>query len=332
MDPVAWPSLAFSGAAAFDAAGRIPEDLEVSARVRDSLEGRFFLGPSTAGEPRDGTILFLQAAGPEALGRLDGLRGCLVLLPAGADPGSLARGNAVLFARNPKYAYARLMTELFPLVLQRGSFSAEPLPGVRTDPGFVLADGVTIEPFVTIGRDSVIGRGTHVMRGASIGPRVRIGEGCMIGEDAVVGEPGFGFAFDGDRPPIRLPHLGGVLVGDRVEIGSHATVSSGTIDPTVLGPDVKINNHVHVGHNCRIGRGTLIGIGASVSGSTRIGERCWLSPGVLVRNKATVGDGVTAGMGAVVVKDVAAHQTVVGLPAKPTGNEVPWYESEKGTP
>lgn len=332
MDPLVWPSLVFTGAAAVEAAARIPEDLEVPSPARDVLAGLSFLGPSTASEPRDGTILFLTAAGPGALARLGGLRGCLVLLPAGADPGPLARENAVLFARNPKYAYARLMTEIFPLALQRGTFSAEPLPGVRADPGFVLEEGVTIEPFVTIGRDSVIGRGTHVMRGASIGPRVRIGEGCLIGEDSVVGEPGFGFAFDGDRPPIRLPHLGGVLVGDRAEIGSHATVSSGTIDPTILGPDVKINNHAHVGHNCRIGRGTLIGIGASVSGSSRIGERCWLSPGVLVRNKATVGDGVTAGMGAVVVKDVAANQTVVGLPAKPTGNEVPWYESEKGTP
>lgn len=332
MDRITWPSLAFSGTAALKAIDRSPEDFEASVFPRDFLANLSFIGPSTASDPRDCTILFLQSAGPAAVQRLYGLKGCLILLPAGSDPGGLSRENAVLFPRNPKYAYARLMTLLFPLALQRGSFAAEPLPGVRTDPGFVLEEGVTIEPFVTIGRDSVIGRGTHVMRGASIGPRVQIGEDCLIGEDSVVGEPGFGFAFDGDRPPIRMPHLGGILVGDRTEIGSHATVSSGTIDPTVLGPDVKINNHAHVGHNCRVGRGTLIGIGSSVSGSSRIGERCWISPGVLVRNKITVGDGVTAGMGAVIVKDVAAYQTVVGLPAKPTGNMVPWYESEKGTP
>lgn len=332
MDPVVWPSLAFSGTAAVEAADRIPEDLEVPASARDVLAGMSFFGPSTAAEPRDGTILFLQSTAPEAFARLAGLRACLLLLPAGADPGPLARENAVLFARNPKFAYARLMTELFPLVLQRGSFSAEPLPGVRADPGFVLAEGVTIEPFVTIGRDSVIGRGTYVMKGASIGPRVRIGRDCVIGEGAVIGDPGFGFAFDGNRPPLRIPQLGGVVLGDRVELGSHGTIGAGTISPTVLGDGVKAGNHVHVGHNCRIGAGSFLCVGTTVSGSCRVGERCWLAPGVVVRNKVSLGDGATAGMGAVVVKDVPAGWTVAGLPAKPTGNEVPWYQSEKGIP
>lgn len=332
MGHVTWPSLAFSGRAAVEAADRLPGDLELSAQARSSLADRSFLGPCTAGEPRDGTVLFLQAAGPEALARLDGLRDCLVILPGGEDPGPLVRENAVLLARNPKYAYALLMTELLPLVLQRGTFSAEPLPGVRADPGFVLAEGVTIEPFVTIGPDVRIGRGTCVMRGASIGPRCRIGEGCVIGEGAVVGSPGFGFAFDGDRPPVRIPQLGGVVIGDRAEIGALSCVDSGTIDATVVEEDVKTNSHVHIAHNCLIGRGSILGAAVSVSGSTVIGERCWLGPGVVVRNKVTVGDGVTAGMGAVIVKDVAANQTVFGLPAKPTGNEVPWYESGKGTP
>lgn len=332
MDPVAWPSLAFSGRAVIEAAERFPEDLELSARARDFLSGRSFLGPSTAVEPRDRTILFLQAAGPEALGRLDGLIGCLVILPAGTDSGSLARENTVLFARNPKYAYARLMTELFPLVLQRGTFAAEPMPGVRAEPGFVLEEGVTIEPFVTIGRDVVIGPGTYVMKGAALGPRIRIGKHCVIGEGAVIGSPGFGFAFDGDRYPVRIPQLGGVTIGDRAEIGALSCVDSGTIDATVVEEDVKMNSHVHIAHNCQIGKGSVLGAAVSISGSTRLGERCWLGPGVVVRNKVILGDGVTAGMGAVIVKDVTAHSTVVGLPAKPTGNDVPWYLSDKGTP
>lgn len=332
MGHVTWPSLAFSGKAAVEAADRFPEDLELSAQARSSLAGRSFLGPSTAAEPRDGTVLFLQAAGPEALARLDGLRDCLIILPAGADPGPLVRENAVLLARNPKYAYALLMTELFPLVVQRGTVSAEPLPGVRADPGFVLEEGVTIEPFVTIGRDVVIGPGTYVMKGAALGPRVRIGRDCVIGEGAVVGSPGFGFAFDGDRAPVRIPQLGGVVIGDRAEIGALSCVDSGTIDATVVEEDVKTNSHVHIAHNCRIGRGSILGAAVSVSGSTGIGARCWLGPGVVVRNKVTVGDGVTAGVGAVVVKDVGPFETVTGLPARPTGNSIPWYESEKGTP
>ena len=332
MDRITWPGLAFTGSAVVQAVDRIHEDVEISSSVRNILPGLSFYGPSAATDPQNDSVLFLQSAGPEDVQRLDGLRGCLIFLPSGSNPGGLFRENAVLFSRNPKYAYARLMDILFPLDLQRGTFSAEPLPGVRTDPGFVLGEEVTIEPFVTIGRDTVIGRGTHVMRGASIGPRVRIGEDCVIGDDAVIGDPGFGFAFDGNRHHLRIPQLGGVVIGDRVELGSHVTVSAGTIVPTVLGDGVKAGNHVHVGHNSQIGNGTILCVGTTISGSCRIGERCWLSPGVQVRNKMIVGDGATAGLGAVIVKDVPAFQTVVGLPAKPTGEMEPWYNSMKGTP
>lgn len=332
MDRVTWPSLFFSGKAAVEALDRIPEDVEFPVSARDFFFNLSFQGPSTATDPSNGTVLFLQSAGPEAFQRLDGLKDCLILLPVGSDPGYLSRENVVLFSRNPKYAYAKLLTLLFPLSLQRGTFSAKPLPGVQTDPSFVLTEGVTIEPFVTIGRDTVIGCGTYVMRGASIGPRVRIGRDCVIGEGAVIGDPGFGFAFDGDRTPLRIPQLGGVVIGDRVELGSHGTIGAGTISPTVLEDGVKAGNHVHVGHNSKVGSGTILCVGTTISGSCRIGERCWLSPGVQVRNKTTVGNGATAGIGAVIVKDVAACQTVVGLPARPTGNMVPWFDSKKGIP
>ncbi|HSV55659.1 MAG TPA: UDP-3-O-(3-hydroxymyristoyl)glucosamine N-acyltransferase, partial [Magnetospirillaceae bacterium] len=318
MGHVTWPSLAFSGRAVAEAAANIPDELGVSDAARNILSGLSFRGPSTAAEPRDGTVLFLQFPGAEPLARLAGLRGCLVILPASADPGSLEAENAVLFARNPKYAYALLMTALLPLSVQRGNLTGEPAPGVRADPGFVLEEGVTIEPFVTIGPDVSIGRGTCVMRGASIGPRTRIGKGCVIGEMAVIGSPGFGFAFDGDRPPVRIPQLGGVVIGDRAEIGVLSCVDSGTIDATVVEEDVKMNSHVHIAHNCRIGRGSILGAAVSVSGSARIGVRCWLGPGAVVRNKVFVGEGATVGMGAVVVKDVGSFETVTGVPAKPS--------------
>ena len=332
MGHVTWPSLAFSGRAALAAADRIAGDVEVPAQARDFLTDRPFLGPSTAAEPREGTVLFAQAFSPQVLARMEGLRSCLILLPSGADPGPLVMENAVLFAGNPKYAYARLMSFLVPLSVQRGNLAGDPMPGIRADPRFVLEEGVTIEPFATIGPDVTIGRGTFVMRGASIGPRTRIGEDCVIGEGAVIGSPGFGFAFYGDRPPLRIPQLGGVVIGDRVEIGSLSCVDAGTIEPTWVEDDVKTNSHVHIAHNSRIGRGSILGAAVSISGSTRVGSRCWFGPGAVVRNKVTLGDGVTVGMGAAVVRDVGDGQTVVGVPARPTGNTVPWFESERGVP
>lgn len=332
MDPVVWPSLEFSGQAAVEAALSAAEDLSPHPGALKILAGITCTGPTEARQPRNETTLFLQDWSPEIRARLSGITGCILILPDGAEPSGLEVDNAVFFSRNPKYAYAKLMTALFPLARQRGGIETEPFPGVRAALGFALEDGVILEPFVTIGRDSTIGKGSYLMKGAVIGPRVRIGEDCVIGEGAVIGSPGFGFAFDRGKPPLRLPQLGGVRIGDRVEIGTLSCVDAGTMSPTEVENDVKMNSHVHIAHNCRIGCGTVLGAVVSVSGSSIIGERCWLGPGSVVRNKISVGGGATIGMGAVVVKNVPAGWTVVGIPAKPTGSTVPWYESEKGTP
>jgi UDP-3-O-[3-hydroxymyristoyl] glucosamine N-acyltransferase LpxD len=302
-----------------EAAAELGADLKQDGR---GLPGEFSLsGPSPASAPRDGTIVFLRSADPAGLERLAGLRGCLLILPLECDPevvaDAAARGNAVLRAKNPKYAYAAIASSLYPLTSWRGEMTRPIGPSAWAAPDAVIEDGVVVEPFVTVGRLSRVGAGTILMRGASIGPAVEIGPSCVIREGAVIGDLGFGFAFDGDRPPRRIPQIGGVRLGSGVEVGALSSVSSGTMEPTTVEDDVKINNHVHIAHNARIGKACVIGCGVTVSGSVAIGAGAWLAPGARIRNKASVGAGAVVGMGAVVVADVAPGVTVAGVPAKP---------------
>ncbi len=141
--------------------------------------------------------------------------------------------------------------------------------------------------------------------------RIHQGEGVIVHPQTVIGRDGFSFVAGH-----RMPHLGHVILGDRVEIGAFSTVDRAVIGDTYLGDDVKLDHHVHIGHNAWVGRNTIITAGAIIGGSAEVGNDCYIGLGAIIRNKVTVGPGSTVGMGAVVVADVASGVTVVGNPAR----------------
>jgi acetyltransferase-like isoleucine patch superfamily enzyme len=173
-----------------------------------------------------------------------------------------------------------------------------------------LAPGAVIENGVVIGEGTVIGPNAVVRSGT------RIGRFCEIKSGAVIGDSGFGFERDPKNRPLRMIHLGGVRIGDYVEVGALTTVVQGALEDTVLEDYVKINDHVHIAHNCHIGEATIIGGGAYLSGSIHVGRNCWIAPNCSIRQKLTIGEEAIVGIGAVVVHDVAAGSMVYGNPAK----------------
>jgi UDP-3-O-[3-hydroxymyristoyl] glucosamine N-acyltransferase len=179
-----------------------------------------------------------------------------------------------------------------------------------------------IHPTVTIGRHVVIGNGVVVGEGSVIahhvviGSEVQIGRHCVIKSGAIIGEEGFGFERDFQGEAVRLPHIGNVVIGNRVEIGSLTTVCRGTLSDTVIEDGTKIDDHVHIAHNVNIGRHAFVIACAEVSGGVKIGERAWIAPNASIRNQISVGNDAVVGLGGVVVKHVEAGTIVVGNPAK----------------
>ena len=175
---------------------------------------------------------------------------------------------------------------------------------VRVGPGAVLGDGVQV------GDDAVIDANVVCYAGTTLGARVVIKAGAVVGGD------GFGY-IQGTHGHTRIPHIGGCVLEDDVEIGSNCTIDRGSLDDTVIGQGTKLDNQVHVGHNVRIGRRCLIMGGVGIGGSTRIGD------GVVVAGHATLVDHVTVGARArigarsFVIGDVAGGADVSGQPARP---------------
>lgn len=231
---------------------------------------------------------------------------------AGEDYAGQLQISHILVPR-PRLALAR--------VLQKFFAPAPPIgiaPTAIVDPSARLGHGVSVGHFSLIGADAVVGDYSVIAHHVVIASGVRVGRRCVIKSQAVIGEAGFGMEFEEDGRPLRLPHLGGVTLGDDVEVGSLCTIARGTLGDTVLENDVKLDDHVHVAHNCRIGAGTLITACAEISGSAQLGKRVWVGPNAAVNNDLKIADETLIGVGAVVLtssRQPGRH--LLGNPARP---------------
>ncbi|MEX0691660.1 MAG: LpxD N-terminal domain-containing protein [Gemmatimonadales bacterium] len=174
---------------------------------------------------------------------------------------------------------------------------------------------IAIGAMATLGHDVRLGAECVVGAGAYIGDRVTLGSACVIGPGARVGIDGFSH-LAGPEGPEDLPHRGELTIGDRVSIGTLATIASGTMGPTVIGSGTKLDAQVHIGHHVRIGARCLIMAQAGIAGSTVLGDD------VVVAGQAGLADGVRVGDGARiaaqsgVIGDIASGATVSGYPAR----------------
>lgn len=137
-----------------------------------------------------------------------------------------------------------------------------------------------------------------------------------VGQWSVIGAPGFGYERDNDGGLIRIKHFGRVVIGKKVHIHNNVCIDRGVIGDTVIGDGVAIDNLVHVAHNAKIGKNTLIVAGAVIGGSVEIGENCFIGMNASIKQKVKIGNNVTVGAGAVVLKDIPDGETWVGNPAK----------------
>jgi UDP-3-O-[3-hydroxymyristoyl] glucosamine N-acyltransferase len=152
----------------------------------------------------------------------------------------------------------------------------------------------------------VLLKGTHV------------GDDVIIGCNNTIGGTGFGYEKNEAGNYTVMPHLGNVVIHNKVEIGNNTCIDRAVIGSTIIGENVKIDNLVHIAHGVVIGKNSLIIANAMIGGSTVIGENCWVAPSASIINKGQIGDQATVGMGAVVTKPVEKDATVAGNPARTT--------------
>ncbi|WP_018609738.1 UDP-3-O-(3-hydroxymyristoyl)glucosamine N-acyltransferase [Uliginosibacterium gangwonense] len=247
--------------------------------------------------------------------------GAVIVPPALADATSLPR----IVTRDPYLYYAKL-AQLFnpapayasgvdPAAVVRSSLPAS----VYVAPQAYVAEDCVIGEGVVIGPGCVIERGVRIGAGSFLHPNVTIRHDCIVGErcvfqpGAVIGADGFGFARRADGSWEKIPQIGRVLIGDDVEIGANSTIDRGALDDTIIESGVKLDNLVHIAHNCQVGENSAIAAMSGVAGSTKLGKRFMGGGSCGINGHITVCDDVVLSAWSCLTKSVTEKGVYTSL-------------------
>lgn len=257
-----------------------------------------------------GEIAFL--ANPKYRSQLLSTQASAVIVPPDfADAVALPR----IVTRNPYAYYARLATLLNPrpsvvAAIHPSASCASELPAsVSVGPHASIGEGVTLGENVVLQAGCVIGDDVSIGEGSLLYPNVTIYAGCRIGRNAiihagaVIGADGFGFAPDQGQW-VKIPQIGRVIIGDDVEIGASSTIDRGALEDTVIGNGCKLDNQVHVGHNCRIGNNCLLCGCVGIAGSTTLLDNVIVGGAGMIEGHITIASGVVISGGTTVTKSI----------------------------
>lgn len=243
--------------------------------------------------------------------------GCVIISPKLAS--LLPAGTAHILTPDPYLYFARLtqwwarrMREARPTGIHPTAVvHAQARLGERVTlgPYVVIEAHASIGDDVSIGAHGVVGDGSTIGAQTRLAPHVSIAAGCDLGQrcivhsGAVIGADGFGFA-PGDKRWEKIEQLGGVRIGDDVEIGANTCIDRGALEDTEIGDGVKLDNLIQIGHNVKVGARTAMAGCVGVAGSAVIGERCMIGGAAMILGHLTLADDVHISVGSVVMRSI----------------------------
>lgn len=240
----------------------------------------------------------------------------LVLVPVATMPSDFVVSTvSVIEVQDPRTVYMQVLNEF--LVPARSIGIHKRAIVETTDVG----EGVFIGPGAYIGPNVSIGNNCTIHANAVLLGDVTLGNNFVIGPNTVISFTGFGYGRDTDGTPVSFPHFGGVTIGDRVEIGSNTSIDQGTLSNTVIENDAKIDNLVHVAHNCHIESGAFVIASTVLCGGVNVGRNSWIAPNSSILEKVKIGENATVGLSSTVIRNVMENDVVVGSPAKSITNK-----------
>ena len=218
----------------------------------------------------------------------------------------------LVFVDNARAVFIKIVNKIYPKNVKTG-----------VSPTAIISATASIGSDCYIGNNAIVGEECKIGNNTVISDRAVIVQKCIIGNNCII-EPGViigadGFAYERDKKTLeleRFPHIGGVKIGNNVEVCANSSIARGSLSDTVIGDGTKLDALVHVAHNVIIGRNCELTAGTVIGGSTTIGDTCWTGLNSTLKNKIKIGNKVIVGAGALVIHDVRDEDIVAGVPAK----------------
>ena len=180
--------------------------------------------------------------------------------------------------------------------------------------GVVIGDNIILEDYSTIGHNCIIGDNVKIGKNVSISNAL-IGDNVFLSDGTKIGQDGFGFAHDVTHSPIKIFHIGRVIIQNGVSIGANCTLDKGSFSDTVIGENTYIDNLVHIAHNVVIGNNCIIAGQCGFAGSATVGNFVQIGGQTGVSGHIKISDYVKVAAKSGVIRDISKGETVMGYPA-----------------
>lgn len=235
------------------------------------------------------------------------------------------KGNTYIIVNNPHHDFIRFHNAFHSGFTPFHTGNEKPKAGrnceidktARFGKNVRLGNNVKIFPHATVGSNVSIGDSTMIYSSVAVYDNVKIGSNCIIDANAVIGGEGFSTVLSKEHGAMRLKNIGGVEIGNNVEIGSSTSIDRASFLHTKICDRAIIDSHVYIGHNDYIGEDTRIAAGTTLGGTCRVGKRVWIGIGCTLKEHITIGDDCDVLINSVVISSVPAGTRVAGFYAIP---------------
>jgi acetyltransferase-like isoleucine patch superfamily enzyme len=280
----------------------INHNKHLKSLLKDKKIGKFKLKDtifSTLANPKNHTILFAKKITKGDLKKLNKLSSAIIILQKKCL--KIKSKIIQIENRSPKLFFFKILKKIY----INKKTAIKPLIGKNT----------SIHESTVFGNNITIGKNTVILANVVIGDNVVIGNNCYIKSNTTIGQKGFGFTLKNKKlDPIT--HYGSVIIKNNVEIGSNNTVVSGTLDSTTINSNTKLDDHVHIAHNCNIGANNLICAGAIFGGSVSTGKNNFFGLNSTIRNGIQIGNDNLIGANSYIAKNLKGNSVFSGSPAR----------------
>ena len=234
----------------------------------------------------------------------------ILIVTSPIDNNGKVQGN-FLFSNNSKELFFSIINHFFTEQKEKAYIGANSI--IETS---CIGKDVYIGHNCYIGSKAKIGDNVIIKNNVVIEGHVDIGNNTEIYSGAIIGSDGYGYYQNEKGINVKVPHLGGVIIGKDVEIGANTCIDRGTLGDTIIGDNVKIDNLCHIAHNVVIEDNVSVIALSMIAGSVVLKENSYIAPSASIMNQLTIGKNSIVGLGAVVVKEVDDNVVVAGVPAK----------------